>query len=206
MGKLSIGYAAPIEVWMRHWVDIAVLNLPLSVLSGVSALAQDVAGARLGVTNVAEITNLRGKPDREGNNNDGWLFVTYGRMPATTFYFSPSDSIVEWIRVHPERGRTSARVREAFGKPDTTQFGDDLSKVEVFKDGTIFVTYGDSGYVQTIEYQPNPQNRIATRRTIVAQGRIDSVLTFAYYGGCTLPWCSSVDSVRDSIGQVPNPV
>ena len=111
---------------------------------------------------------------------DGWLYVTFGEeRPQYTYYFSPEDSIIEWARVFVIDGYTAKRVREALGRPDTTVFGDDLSKQETFKSGQISVEYKPGGDVSYIEYHSDPFNSIGFRRAKRASAKRDSSIAEA---------------------------
>jgi len=88
-----------------------------------------------------------------GRNVDGWLYIRVGQeRPQSTYYVSAEDSVVEWAGVFVVDGYTASRVHEAFGRPDTTIFGEDLAKEEVFKYGAISASYKPNGDVAYIEY------------------------------------------------------
>jgi len=101
---------------------------------------QDVQGVTLGKTKLSELRTMRNDEASSGKNVDGWLYITFRETPPVyTYYYSEEDSIIEWARVFVVDGYTVTRVREAFGKPDTTTFGEDLSKRQTFRSGDIVV-------------------------------------------------------------------
>jgi hypothetical protein len=104
---------------------------------------------------------------------------------------------VEWARVFVIDGYTAKRVHEAFGRPDTTTFGEDLSKQEVFKSGAITVSYKPDGNVDYIEYHSDLINSIGLRRAKRAAGKRDSVIAEAIMQDHpTLTEEQALDSVR----------
>jgi hypothetical protein len=138
--------------------------------------AQDVNGVSLGVTTAAAVLTTRNDRPQTGKNVDGWLYYSFGTVsPRYTYYFSAQDSVIEWARVSVTDGYTAERVHEAFGSPDTTAYGADLSKQESFKHGSIFVEYKPDGSVNYVEYHATYP--ISLRRTDRANRVIDSVLT-----------------------------
>ncbi len=152
----------------------------LSLLPSLVGGQNQVQGATLGVTTLTELRSTRGEPADTGKNVDGWLYVTFGQVPPQyTYYFSPEDSIIEWARVFVIDGYSAKRVHEAFGRPDTTVFGVDLSKNESFKSGKIIVSYKPNGDVDYIEYHPDTFHSIGVRRARIAWAKRDSVLAEA---------------------------
>jgi len=164
--KISID-AHLIGLW-----SISLLFLPPRVHA-----QQVVEGTTLGVTRVSDLIEVRGTPVHAGNNVDGCHYVSFGgERPIYTYYFSPEDSIVEWARVFVVSGYTPTRVREAFGRPDSTTFGADLSKHELFSARHVSVEYAPSGDVNYIEYHPDSDQSIGDRRAQRATAVIDSVM------------------------------
>jgi hypothetical protein len=174
--------------------------LALLLWSPQLANAQSVAAVDLGETPLRALLARRGNPSDTGTQNNGWRYVSYApRGRGETFYFSPSDSIIEWVRIFPEPGRSSERVHEAFGPPDTTKFGDDLSKMEFFKHGTIMVRYTESNTVAMIDYYSEPWQRIGLRRAARAETRIDSTLATLILGmPCRTRNCPAFVKAGDS--------
>jgi hypothetical protein len=165
------------------------------------ASPQTVEGTRLGLTRIGEVIELRGDPQSSGRNASGWSFLSFGRTrPITTFYFAEEDSIVEWVRVYPEPGRTVARVREVFGRPDTVKFGDDLLKIEAYKGRLVWVVYGDDNTVDMIEYHPLSWNTLGARRGLRADSAINVMLLEALTrSACPRARCLTVTQAADSV-------
>lgn len=151
-----------------------LLGLAVAILPTRALGQRNVQGATLGVTTVRELITTRGEPVDTGKNVDGWLYVGFGQGPRYTYYFSPEDSVVEWARVFVTDGYTAQRVHEAFGRPDTTAFGEDLSKQEIFKSGAIVAWYKPNGDVGYIEY--HAANSIGFRRASRAVARQDTLM------------------------------
>jgi hypothetical protein len=156
-----------------------LLGLVLAVLPSWVRGQRDVQGAALGVTTVRQLIGTRGEPADTGKNVGGWLYVGFGERPRYYYYFSPEDSVVEWARVFVIDGYPASRVHEAFGHPDTTVFGDDLSKQETFKSGAIVASYKPNGDVGYIEYHPDLYYSIGFRRARRTWAKRDSVMADA---------------------------
>src|SRR5579859_3988072 len=158
----------------------SILNILAMILPHVAFGQEDVQGVKLGVTTVRQLQTIRNDPAESGKTVDGWEYISFGNnLPKYTYYFSPDDSIVEWARVFVKEGYTVTRVREALGRPDTTTFGEDLSKQQTFKSGGIIVAYKPNGEVSYIEYHPRFPYGIVSRRFQVAVKIRDSVIAAA---------------------------
>ncbi len=157
----------------------ALVGVALAILPAQVRGQRDVQGATLGVTTVRQLIETRGMPADTGRNVSGWLFVAFGQEPRYIYYFSPEDSVVEWARVFVIDGYTASRVHEAFGRPDTLMFGEDLSKQESFKRGAILASYKPNGDVGYIEYHPDVRNSIGFRRARRADARQDTLMANA---------------------------
>jgi hypothetical protein len=140
----------------------------------------------------------RGTPiDDSSKTHDGWSLVQYGEQrPLYFYYFSTDDSIVEWARVFVIDGYTAARVHQAFGKPDTVEFGDDLSKREEFKTGLVTVAYRPSGDVDFVEYHTDLLHNLGVRRAARADAAVDSALAAVIAPGSSTPDSASLSRAR----------
>jgi hypothetical protein len=167
--------------------------LPLRLCS-----QQEVRGVKLGVTNARELRTMRQDETTSGKTPDGWSYIAFGLdVPRYTYYFSQEDSIVEWARVFVTNGYTAARVREAFGRPDTTSFGEDLSKRETFTAKGVVVSYRSDNQVSFIEYHPHLLDRLPFRRYRRATKVRDSVLADVMSElHPEMTWPQVLDSVR----------
>jgi hypothetical protein len=155
-------------------------TIALFTLPSPASSQNKVQGATLGVTTIEELRSTRGEPAESGRTNDGWWFISFGQVrPQYTYYYSGDDSVVEWARVFVIDGYSARRVHEAFGRADTTEFGDDLSKQELFKHGQVIVSYKPNGDVNYIEYHPDLANSIGVRRANRAVEKCDSVIAEA---------------------------
>lgn len=155
---------------------LTALLLVVDASVRLAACQRSVQGFTLGVTSLSDLIGKRGEPQDSGRTNDGWRYIVYGRSPRYAYYYSSDDFILEWARVFPVSGYTAARVHEAFGRPDTTLYGDDLSKREHFDSAGVIVEFGPDGNVSYIEYQPSHGFSIASRRHRRATLVLDSIL------------------------------
>ena len=162
---------------------------------------QSVDDVELGITSVAQVVRLRGAPSDYGQTNDGWQYVSFGAPPSiqTVLYFAEEDSIIDWVRVLPEPGRTAARVHEALGKPDTTEFTSDLSRVDLYAGGRVSVRYDNNDFVRWIEYHEYPYRSLGVRRFDRIEASIDTLIAKRLSDGkCAGPACQAFDTALDS--------
>lgn len=170
---------------MQAWrgMILRVRNVAWALLAGACLVTegraqQNVQGVVLGVTSMSTIISARGAPSDSGKSNDGWLYVAFGAdLPRYFYYFSPDDSIVEWARVFVIDGYTASRVHEAFGRPDTVEYGEDLSKKEEFSRRNVVVEYRANGDVSYIEYHTDFGHSIGSRRASRAYATIDTLMS-----------------------------
>ena len=164
---------------------------------------REVNGVFLGETPVGTVVRLRGER-KEGVNDGGWNFVAYERSNATTvYYFSVEDSIIEWARVFPARGTTLARVHSVLGKPDTIEFDEALSRVELYFDQDATVIYDGDSTVHFIDYSVPVDKAIGMRRKRRAEAHLDSLVALRLMGmPCVKKPCAAWDSAKNRAGRL----